>query len=95
MQQMFKAFYSLSSAPFSKGWKVCDSYASTSHLEALSRLNYMKQAHGMALLVGEPGAGKTYALRVFTESLNKSLYKVDYFPMSTGSVSHPVSRGCS
>jgi hypothetical protein len=36
---------------------------------------------------GEPGAGKTYALRVFTESLPKSLYQVVYFPLSTGTVS--------
>lgn len=83
---MFKTFYSLSSAPFSKELKVSDAFASTSHQEALGCLNYMKQVRGMGLLVGEPGAGKTYALRVFTESLNKSLYKVIYFPMSTGSV---------
>jgi type II secretory pathway predicted ATPase ExeA len=40
----------------------------------------------MGMIVGEPGAGKTYALRVFSDSLNKALYKVVYFPMSTGSV---------
>lgn len=40
----------------------------------------------MGMIVGEPGAGKTYALRVFSDSLNKALYKVVYLPMSTSSV---------
>ncbi|AGL00117.1 ExeA family protein [Desulfoscipio gibsoniae] len=83
---MYKAFYSLAAAPFSKELKVSDAYVSTPHQEALGCLNYMKQVRGMGLFVGEPGAGKTYALRVFTDSLNKSLYKVVYFPLSTGSV---------
>ncbi|AGL03701.1 ExeA family protein [Desulfoscipio gibsoniae] len=83
---MYKAFYSLAAAPFSKELKVSDAYVSTPHQEALGCLNCMKQVRGMGLFVGEPGAGKTYALRVFTESLNKSLYKVVYFPLSTGSV---------
>ncbi len=83
---MYKAFYSLSATPFSKELKVSDAFSSASFQEAIGCLNYMKQVRGMGMLVGEPGAGKTYALRVFTESLNKSLYKVVYFPLSTGTV---------
>ncbi len=37
-------------------------------------------------MIGEPGAGKTFALRVFKESLNPALYHVVYFPLSTGGV---------
>jgi len=37
-------------------------------------------------LVGEPGAGKTFMLRCFTEELNPSLFKPVYFPLSTGTV---------
>lgn len=85
MAKMYKAFYSLSTAPFTKEG-TREPFASTSHQEALGCLNYMKQVRGMGLLVGEPGAGKTYALRTFADSLNKSLYKVVYFPLSTGTV---------
>ncbi|MBA3967824.1 MAG: AAA family ATPase [Nitrospirales bacterium] len=84
---MYKAFYSLSGTPFSKELKVADALATLPFQEATGCLNYMKQVRGMGMLVGEPGAGKTYALRVFAESLNKSLYKVIYFPLSSGSVS--------
>lgn len=84
---MYKAFYSLSSTPFSKELKVTDALATSPFQEATGCLNYMKQVRGMGMLVGEPGVGKTFALRVFAESLNKSLYKVIYFPLSTGSVS--------
>jgi general secretion pathway protein A len=84
---MFKAFYSLSGTPFSKELKVTDALATPPFEEATGCLNYMKQVRGMGLLVGEPGAGKTFALRVFAENLNKSLYKVIYFPLSSGSVS--------
>jgi general secretion pathway protein A len=40
----------------------------------------------MGLLVGDPGAGKTFTLRSFKESLNPSLFHVVYFPLSTGGV---------
>jgi general secretion pathway protein A len=40
----------------------------------------------MSLLVGEPGAGKTFALRVFCANLSPALFKVIYLPLSTGTV---------
>lgn len=80
---MYKVFYSLTKTPFSKDLKDTNSYASTSFTEAVAALEYLKKTRGMGLLVGEPGAGKTFALRTFTSSLNSSLYKVMYFPLST------------
>ncbi|KMY56607.1 ATP-binding protein, partial [Geobacillus stearothermophilus] len=47
---------------------------------------YVKRTRGIGLLIGEPGAGKTFALRALKESLNPSLYHVVYFPLSTGGV---------
>jgi len=35
------------------------------------------------LLTGEPGTGKTLAIRTFTESLNNNLYFVIYLPLTT------------
>lgn len=83
---MYKAFYSLSTAPFAKEVKAEQAYASSSFQETRACLSYLKQTRGMGMIVGEPGAGKTYALRAFRDSLNQALYKVVYFPMSTGSV---------
>ncbi|SHF65504.1 hypothetical protein SAMN02745133_03181 [Desulforamulus putei DSM 12395] len=77
---MYKAFYSLSREPFVKGLKTADSFVSAAFAEARARLDYLKKVKGMGLLVGEPGAGKTFTLRAFADSLNPSLYKVIYFP---------------
>ncbi len=81
---MYKAFYSLSTEPFSKENSTL--FLSKSALEAKARLAYLKKARGMGLLVGEPGAGKTFMLRCFTGELNGALYKAVYFPLSTGTV---------
>jgi len=83
---MYKAFYSLSKTPFTKELKESDSFASISFVEATAALEFLKKTRGMGLLVGEPGAGKTFALRSFAQSLNPALYKAMYFPLSTGTV---------
>jgi general secretion pathway protein A len=81
---LYKAFYSLSKTPFSK--ENSEPFLSKSVCEARARLEYLKKARGMGLLVGEPGAGKTFMLRCFTKDLNSSLFKAIYFPLSTGTV---------
>lgn len=83
---MYKSFYSLSRNPFSKEIKSRDLYQSGNLKELTARLNYLKKTKGIAVIVGEPGSGKTSALRALTESLNPSLFKVIYFPLSTGTV---------
>lgn len=83
---MYLTFYSLARTPFAKEIKSTDSFSSGPYQEMSARLDYMKKTRGMGLLVGEPGAGKTFALRSFAESLNPSLFKVIYFPLSTGTV---------
>lgn len=83
---MFKAFYSLAATPFAKDVGADQAYLSVASQETAAALAYLKQTRGMGLIVGEPGAGKTYALRGFSQSLNPALYKVVYFPLSTGTV---------
>lgn len=83
---MYRTFYSLIKTPFTKEIKAADSFPSTSFSETMARLEYLKKTRGIGLIAGEPGAGKTFALRAFAESLNPSLYKVAYFPLSTGTV---------
>jgi len=81
---MYKAFYSLTTTPFSKESSHC--FASKNFKEVSAGLDYLKKTRGMGLLTGEPGAGKTFALRIFAAGLNPSLFKAVYFPLSTGTV---------
>lgn len=83
---MYKDFYSLKSTPFSKEIQTPKLFSSQNLSETLARLDYLKKVRGMGVLVGEPGAGKTSALRAFTRTLNPSLFKVIYYPLSTGTV---------
>lgn len=83
---MYKSFYSLAQDPFAKNIRPSDAFPSSDHQGALSALNYLQKSKGMGLLIGDPGAGKTFTLRSFKESLNPSLYHVIYFPLSTGGV---------
>ncbi|BDG36109.1 hypothetical protein PcaKH15_20150 [Parageobacillus caldoxylosilyticus] len=83
---MYKTFYSLSREPFAKDTNPAEAYQGTPFQEALRALDYVKRTRGIELLIGEPGAGKTFALRVLKESLNPSLYHVVYFPLSTRGV---------
>ena len=68
---MYEAFYSLSKTPFSK--ENGATFASRSFTEAMARLDYLRRARGIGLVVGEPGAGKTFVLKSFSEQLNSSL----------------------
>lgn len=83
---MYRTFYSLATTPFSKEVQTRNAFLSSSYQEALARLDYLKRTRGMGLLVGEPGAGKTFSLRAFKDTLNPSLFHVVYFPLSTGGV---------
>jgi len=83
---MFKEFYSLAREPFSKELKEADFFNAQSFSEALARLHYLKKVRGIGVLTGETGAGKTSALRCFAGNLNAALFKVVYFPLSTGTV---------
>jgi|SRR5690554_291767 len=83
---MYESFYSLTRQPFGKNLKNSEAYRSISVAEAEARLKYLLKTRGVALITGEPGSGKTFTLRCFTDTLSTSLYKVIYFPLSTGTV---------
>lgn len=51
--------------------------------EVRFRLQYLAATKGFGLLVGNPGLGKTTALRTFAASLSPALYKVIYTGLST------------
>ncbi|WP_188457022.1 ExeA family protein [Virgibacillus oceani] len=83
---MYKPFYSLAKEPFSKDMRPTDAFPSKGYREALNGLEYLQKSKGIGLVIGDPGAGKTFTLRSFKDSLNPALYHVIYFPLSTGGV---------
>lgn len=80
---MIETFYRLSAMPFDKEIPPEQLIDTPAFLELKHRLEYMRRRRGLMLLTGEPGTGKTAAVRAFAEKLNPSTYKVLYAPLST------------
>lgn len=55
----------------------------SSYIEVQSRLARLQDIKGFGLLTGNPGSGKTTAIRQWAKDMNPSQYKVIYIPMST------------
>lgn len=72
--------------PFDKGISEKDHFASSDYTQANARLEFLKNAKGIGLFTGNAGTGKTYTLRCFAKSLNNSLFKTMYIPLSTVTV---------
>ena len=51
--------------------------------QLLFRLKHLEEIKGIGIITGEPGLGKTTAVRYWCNTLNKSLYKMIYIPHST------------
>lgn len=58
-------------------------FEATEFKEAQARLKLLETTRGFGLLTGSAGKGKTTAIRVWTRSLNPSLFKVIYSSLST------------
>lgn len=83
---MFTQFFGLKYNPFGKEIDVGDITETEDIKELFSRLKYIQQNRGIFLLVGEPGMGKSTALRKFSMELNPGIYKYSYFALSTVTV---------
>jgi type II secretory pathway predicted ATPase ExeA len=59
-------------------------FSSAAWQQVHQRLEFLTQHHGVGLLTGEVGAGKSTAARVFTAALNPNLYKILYIHFSSG-----------
>ena len=74
--------YGLEFNPFLKNSK--EIFVSTDESkEVLFRLDYLAKTKGFGLLTGNPGRGKTTAVRYWAQTLNPSQYKVVYTCFST------------
>jgi general secretion pathway protein A len=78
-----QAWFGLKRFPFDKNIKVQDALDTEPLKECLARLDYIKRRGGILLLTGDPGVGKTLALRRYVQSLNENLFKTYYTPLST------------
>jgi general secretion pathway protein A len=77
------AWFGLKRFPFDKNIKPSDVLDTEPFQECFARLEYIKRRGGILLLTGDPGVGKTLALRRFVNSLNENLFKSFYTPLST------------
>jgi type II secretory pathway predicted ATPase ExeA len=77
------AWFGLKGFPFDKNIKPQDILETEPVKECTARLDYIKRRGGILLLTGDPGVGKTLALRRYVERLNENLFKSFYTPLST------------
>lgn len=80
---MYLSYYGLEFNPFDKTIETKNTFETEDFKILKNRLNYIKENKTMALITGNPGMGKTFAIRSFLNELNKNLYKVIYLCMST------------
>ena len=77
------AWFGLKRFPFDKNIKPSEALDTEPLNEALARLDYIKRRGGILLLTGDPGVGKTLALRRYVHSLNENLFNTYYTPLAT------------
>src|ERR1035437_445558 len=82
---MWESFFGFKKTPFCDSPDAKQLFASQTWNQVKSRLDFLAQHHGVGLITGEVGAGKSTAARVFTAALNSSLYKILYVHFSSGS----------
>lgn len=83
---MYRKYFGLARLPFDKEIATDDLYPSAGLRELDARLRYLFELHGLGLLTGEPGTGKTTAARKVTAALHPGLHRVFYVSLSTGNV---------
>jgi type II secretory pathway predicted ATPase ExeA len=83
---MYKQFFGFTNEVFSKSIKVEQLFKSKSFNDLINRLEYMKKYRGIMLITGDPGMGKTSAIRYFTSNLSTKSFFPIYLPLSTVAV---------
>jgi type II secretory pathway predicted ATPase ExeA len=82
---MWESFFGFKKTPFSDCPDTKQLFASAAWKQIKTRLEFLAQHHGVGLLTGEVGSGKSTAARVFAATLNPNLYKILYVHFSSGS----------
>lgn len=79
---MIETFFNLRAMPFAKDIKPADLLATSPRNELMARLEHLRRYHGVFLLTGAPGTGKTTALRGWVDTLPETSHKVVYLPLT-------------
>jgi general secretion pathway protein A len=82
---MVETFFGFKKTPFCDSPDPKQLFSSQAWNQAKARLQFLADHHGVGLLTGEVGAGKSTAARCFTAALNPNLYKVLYLHWTPGS----------
>lgn len=85
---MIQQYFGMEYNPFEKSnyQREHSTYITNDYNHMNSRLEHLIKLGGIGLFTGLPGTGKTYSLQAFSKTLNPSLYKVVYIPLSTVTV---------
>jgi|SRR5919108_4526763 type II secretory pathway predicted ATPase ExeA len=83
---MYRKHFGLTRLPFDKEIASEDLYSSSELRELQTRLRYLLELRGLGLITGEPGTGKTAAMRKTMSELHPGQHRVFYVPLSTGNV---------
>ena len=75
---MFTGFFGLTQQPFTAEVPADALFRSGPLEEALARLHFVVDQHGIALLVGEPGSGKSATLRALVATSEPARHKFIY-----------------
>lgn len=82
----YEKYWGMEFNPFKKSFEDKNIFKSVDFNQILARLEHLKNTKGIGLFTGNPGLGKTFALKQFTNTLNKNLYKIVYISLSTVTV---------
>lgn len=83
---MYLKHFAFTLYPFEHPPEPEDLFASNTLQEARTRLQHLLELRGIGLITGEPGGGKTTAVRHVLSGLHPGLYRIVYVPLSTGNV---------
>lgn len=75
---MFEAHFQFNHTPFARECSADGIFRSRGHQELCRRLFYVAEHRRVMLLTGDPGAGKSTALRALASQLNPTAYAVIY-----------------
>ena len=81
---MYLKHFGLTCFPFDKELSAEELFVSAQMREVATRLGHLVDMNGIGLVTGDPGSGKSCAVRAMAARLHAGLYKVFYVPLSTG-----------
>ncbi|MDR2572066.1 MAG: AAA family ATPase [Oscillospiraceae bacterium] len=83
---MITAYWEMQFNPFAKSPAGKYHFESDDFKQASSRLKHLCDTKGIGLFTGNPGTGKTFTMKKFTDTLNPGMFKIFYAPLSSVTV---------